>query len=71
MLTLNIFYSWQGKTDEKDNRYFIKKAIINALDKLQASALPELHNIAFNFQESTMAIAIILVLAVGLVCPIS
>ena len=53
MLTLNIFYSWQGKTDEKDNRYFIKKAIIKALDKLQASALPELHNIAFSFQEST------------------
>ena len=53
MLTLNVFFSWQSKTDKNRNWYFIREAIQRALKTLKNSSAPELYNVAFEYQEST------------------
>lgn len=56
MLPLIIFYSWQSKTDEKKNRYFIREAAQKAIDLIKQENKPEYLNIALEVQDSTRGV---------------
>ena len=56
MLPLIIFYSWQSKTDEKKNRYFIRDAAEEAIRLIKGENQLELHNIEIIVQDSTRGV---------------
>ena len=56
MLPLIIFYSWQSKTDEKKNRYFIRDAAETAVDLIKKGNKPEYRNIDIIVQDSTRGV---------------
>ena len=56
MLPLIIFYSWQSKTDEKKNRYFIREAAQKAIALIKKENKPEYLNIALEVQDSTRGV---------------
>ena len=56
MLPLIIFYSWQSKTDEKKNRYFIREAAQKAIALIKQENKPEYLNIALEVQDSTRGV---------------
>ena len=56
MLPLIIFYSWQSKTDEKKNRYFIRDAAEKAVRIINEEDKPELHNFEIVVQDSTRGV---------------
>lgn len=56
MLPLIIFYSWQSKTDEKKNRYFIRSAAETAVSLINKENKPEYHNIDIVVQDSTRGV---------------
>lgn len=56
MLPLIIFYSWQSKTDEEKNRYFIREAAKKAIARIKQENKPEYLNIALEVQDSTRGV---------------